>query len=134
MTWPSAQDIDLGFASWQDLADWLSGGWFCLLTGTEPGSVFHGSDGLVVLEQPGALRARHRRGLHRSGFRPCAGEAIVAWVWRSGDERRRPRHERCDERAIHLLRDVFRASPHEVGVLLPPDCRTPALDAWGASG
>ena len=113
--------------------------------------------GVHVHEPPGAWRARHRRQLHQLGFRarrpPGGGQA---WEWAVPEEEvKAADNERFDvgansmsvvpvvvrlrrimvtdrlvlDRAIVVLRDVFRLAPGEVRIAVPAE-GSDEQDGW----
>ena len=94
---------------------------------------------IALLEQPGAWRARHRRALHRLGFRPQTTPDGALWEWTPcADDVRaevgRGPHPRSENsvtarlmtrlaedrlrgaRCVAVMRDVFGLTPSEVRV------------------
>lgn len=104
---------------WTALERWLCREAWERVGGQGPAVLHRCDDALLLLERPGALRARQRRSLHRSGFRPTHEPQTrrTVWVWR-------PPEVACTEpaarvarvlagmvlqsaTAVHVLRDVF---------------------------
>lgn len=107
--------------------------------------LFRGSDLLAVAERPRVWRARHRRELHRLGFRPRARPHCVMWEWTVPDDALKceasqlrnndvaeprvmhrlrtgfTRHRLLGERSVVVLRDVFRLTPTELRLCRPAD-------------
>lgn len=126
------------FTDWDDVAECLHGDWELVRDQATGAEVLRGPDFLAVLEHD-ALRARHRRALHRSGFRSYQLRARRCWLWVVPSESAvtpaqagpafaaRLRRERevgalLSTRAIHVLREVFRTPIGDVVVMLaPPD-------------
>jgi hypothetical protein len=108
--------------------------------------LMRGTYSLAVWERPRAWRARHRRELHRRGFRPRNSRNGVMWEWTVPEEHLRAEmsqqpwfsdaaspalpvmqrlgrsiaHSRLlGERAVVVMRDVFRLAPADVLVLVP---------------
>jgi hypothetical protein len=94
--------------------------------------LIRGEDELYVLERTRAWRARHRRAMHRLGFRPRTVRDGAMWEWTPAEAEldaevvrvfRKPepsstpsarqvrallaQHQLLDERAVVVLRDVF---------------------------
>ena len=133
---PAATDLLhlLDLRSWRELDDVLHDDWLAVHDGRGR-AVVRVRDGLGVVDRPGHLRARERRGLHRCGFRLERARDLRLWVWLAPEQ---PPPDRTDvgallrhwtERATavrsqvaHVLRDVLGADPGAVCVvLLPPD-------------
>ena len=142
-----------GFLSWEEVEDCLSERWSRVdLLGWGLCLVRDGQH-LLAVEQPGRWRARHRRGLHRLGFRPLAARGRTVWWWdvqqqlrdldldsfadpaeavvaRATPGRRQRQvlllrtllatEQLMLDQAQRVLRDVFRAAPGEIAVLLVP--------------
>lgn len=121
------------FRTWDDLQEQLSRcSWDEV--GGEGIRVFRQLNTLTVLEMP-PLRARHRRGLHRAGFRRAPGATMIHWRWTvpAEDEPTDPAarfaywihrllaDQRClAEMAVRVARDVMRLPPEHVVVSLIP--------------
>ena len=135
---PAALAADVHLAdpvtSWTELADLLRDDWLSLRDGRDR-CLIRLPDALGLVEQPGLLRARERRGLHRRGFRLQRAGGLRVWVWvPPGDEPADPRDlaaslRRWSQRsealrtmALLAVREVLGAEVHEVRVvLLPPE-------------
>lgn len=72
-----------GFASWEEVRTLLrSDEWTALRDERQRLEVRHGGDGLIVYEWCSErMRARHRRGLHKLGFRAAAYNPVTLWEW-----------------------------------------------------
>src|SRR5688500_11362421 len=72
-----------GFTCWEDVRSLLLIDDWMALRDDRQGLEVHGScDGLIVYEWPDdRLRARHRRGLHKLGFRPTGPDHVTFWEW-----------------------------------------------------
>lgn len=136
--------------SWEELGNLLRSEWDRI---EHPGLglSLERADGLLAFDLHGRWRARHRRGLHRLGFRKLALPHLEVWLWDV-----RPQLSRTDlsgfattfvaihgteryanalrwlrtslardhlvrEQAVRVLRDVFRCEPDQLGVLLVQD-------------
>lgn len=132
--------------SWEEVADLLRGEWDRV---EHPawGLSLARTEGLLAFDLRGQWRARHRRGLHRLGFRKLAVPRIEAWLWDvrpqlrttdlsafatafeavHGTERYAgglrwlrttlARDHLVREQALRVLRDVFRCEPGDLEVL-----------------
>lgn len=128
-----------GFASWDDLADVLRDDWLSVSDGRGRWLV-RVCEGLGLVEEPGLLRARERRGLHRCGFRLQRSGDLRVWVWvLAPDEppdrvalagsrdlagllrRWSERSAAVRAQAVATVRDVLGADPGEVSVVLLPE-------------
>jgi hypothetical protein len=127
-----------GFVSWEDLADVLHDDWLSLHDGRGRWLV-RVAEGLALVEEPGLLRARERRGLHRCGFRLQRAGDLRVWVWALPQDEPPDRSlaatwdlagllRRWDERsaavrgrAVATVRDVLGADLHGVSVVLLPE-------------
>ena len=124
----------LDLRSWDELDDVLRDDWLSVRDGRGR-AVLRVHEGLGVVEPPGLLRARERRGLHRCGFRLERARDLRVWVWLAPEQ---PPPDRSDlgallrrwtardaavrAQAVHVLRDVLGADVRAVSVvLLPPD-------------
>ena len=67
-------------ASWEDVADVLRDDWDRVVH-PPLGLSLERADGLLAFDERGRWRARHRRGLHRLGFRPVALGGTAVWQW-----------------------------------------------------
>ncbi|MCU1592214.1 MAG: hypothetical protein JWP11_3470 [Frankiales bacterium] len=111
----------------------------------------------VVVRDLGTWRARHRRGLHRLGFRPVVSRGIAVWQWRPTDEliaeelRTKPAlpddvattaflktlniilvsDELLQDQALRVLRDVFRCPPSDLRLQVPQEHEDDWRDAAG---
>lgn len=133
--------------SWEEVADLLRDEWDRV---EHPGFglSLERADGLLAFDLGGRWRARHRRGLHRLGFRKLDLPRIDVWLWdvepqlRStdlsafatafeavhGTERyvaalrwlrsSLARDHLVREQALRVLRDVFPCEPADLHVLL----------------
>ncbi|CAN5289128.1 hypothetical protein BH24ACT10_BH24ACT10_10390 [soil metagenome] len=138
-----AEDLE----SWEELADLLCSDWD-RVEHTPLGLSLERADGLLAFDLRERWHARHRRGLHRLGFRAVALGGVEVWKWDVepqlhttdlsrfassfesifADERsaavvvrRRTslaRDHLVREQALRVLRDVFRCHPGDLGVLL----------------
>ena len=119
--------------SWADLADLLCDDWLSVRDGRDR-CLIRLPDGLGLVERPGLLRARERRGLHRCGFRLQHAEGVRVWVWSPPDDERadprdlaaslrqwQARSEAVRTQALRTVRDVLGAEVHEVAVVLLPE-------------
>ena len=137
-----AEDV----ASWADLEDLLRSDWD-RVEHRAVGLSLERADGLMAFDLRGQWHARHRRGLHRLGFRALSGSSI--WVWdvepplRTTDlslfasplesiygafptaaarvlqlRTTLARDHLVREQALRVLREAFRCQPDELGVLL----------------
>ena len=134
-------------ASWEDVAEVLRNDWDRVVHPTL-GLSLERADGLLAFDERGRWRARHRRGLHRLGFRPVALGGTDVWQWdvepqlRATDLSRfaspfesiigvdpsgaralrlrtlLARDQLVREQAVRVLREVFRCEPSEISVLL----------------
>ena len=134
-------------ASWEDVAEVLRDDWDRVVH-LPLGLSLERADGLLAFDERGRWRARHRRGLHRVGFRPVALGGTDVWQWdvrpqlratdlsrsaspfesifgggRSGPTALRLRtllaqDQLVREQAMRVLREVFRCEPGELSVLL----------------
>ena len=133
-------------ASWADLEDLLRSDWD-RVEHQVVGLSLERADGLMAFDLRGQWHARHRRGLHRLGFRALSGSSIWAWdvepplrttdlsLFASPLEsifRAFPtaaarvlqlrttlaRDHLVREQALRVLREAFRCEPDDLGVLL----------------
>lgn len=115
--------------SWDELADLLCDDWLSVRDGRDR-CLIRLPDGLGLVERPGLLRARERRGLHRCGFRLQRAEGVRVWAWAPPDGgptdprdlvaslRRWQEHsEALRAQALRTVRDVLGAEVHEVSVV-----------------
>jgi hypothetical protein len=136
---PGAHLLHARVRSWDELVVLLQDDWLSLRDGRDR-ELLRVRDGLGLVEHPGRLRARERRGLHRCGFRRQHAEGVRMWVWAPpGDPLLDPRDlpaalRRWQERdevlraqAVRTVRDVLGAQPHDVSVVLLPEQED---DAW----
>ena len=120
-------------SSWDELADVLRDDWLSVRDGRDR-CLIRLPDGLGLVEHPGLLHARERRGLHRSGFRLQHADGVRVWVWAPpGDERADPRDlaaslrrwqargEAVRRQALRTVRDVLGAQVQELAVVLLPE-------------
>lgn len=72
-----------GFTSWEQVRSLMrSDDWSTLRDDRQRLEVQHSGEGLVVYDWRSVrLRARHRRGLHKLGFRATAHEHVTLWDW-----------------------------------------------------
>jgi hypothetical protein len=129
--------------SWADLADLLSDDWLSVRDGRGR-CLIRLADGLGLVEQPGLLRARERRALHRCGFRLQRADGVRVWVWAPPDDpprdprdlaaslrRWQQRSAAVRDQALRAVREVLRADVSVVSVvLLPPEQDDPSDDWW----
>ena len=120
--------------SWDELDDALHDDWLSVHDGRGR-AVVRVREGLGLVELPGLLRARERRGLHRVGFRLQRARDLRVWVWLApeaapldcGDvgallRSWTARGAAVRAQAVHVLRDVLGADlPAMSVVLLPPE-------------
>jgi hypothetical protein len=66
--------------SWEELADLLRGDWD-RIAHPSLGLSLERADGLLAFDLRGRWHARHRRGLHRLGFRALALGGVDVWKW-----------------------------------------------------
>ncbi len=66
--------------SWEELAELLRGDWD-RMTHPALGLSLERADGLLAFDLRGRWRARHRRGLHRLGFRAVPLGGMDVWKW-----------------------------------------------------
>lgn len=66
--------------SWEELAELLRGDWD-RVAHPSLGLSLERADGLLAFDLHGRWHARHRRGLHRLGFRALALGRVVVWKW-----------------------------------------------------
>ena len=134
-------------ASWEDLGEVLRADWDRVVH-PSLGLSLERAEGLLAFDERGRWRARHRRGLHRLGFRPVALGGTGVWQWdvepqlratdlsrpaspfvsifgvdRSGPTALRlrtllARDQLVRDQAVLVLREVFRCEPSELTVLL----------------
>lgn len=71
-----AEDLE----SWEELADLLRGDWD-RVAHPSLGLSLERADGLLAFDLRGRWHARHRRGLHRLGFRALALGGVDVWKW-----------------------------------------------------
>ncbi len=71
-----AEDLE----SWEELADLLRDDWD-RVEHPPLGLSLERADGLLAFDLRGRWHARHRRGLHRLGFRAVALGGVDAWKW-----------------------------------------------------
>lgn len=146
-----AEDLE----SWEELADLLRSDWDRVEHPTL-GLSLERADGLLAFDLRERWHARHRRGLHRLGFRALALGGVDVWKWDVGpqlhtidlsrfassfesifaDERSAAvvvrlrtslaRDHVVREQALRVLREVFRCQPSDIGVLLVRED-----DDWG---
>lgn len=133
---PAAPDLlhRLDLRSWDELDDALHDDWLSVHDGRAR-AVVRVRDGLGLVDRPGLLRARERRGMHRCGFRLERARGLRLRVWLAPEQ---PPPDSADvgallrswsERdavvrgqAVHVLRDVLGADLGAVSVvLLPPE-------------
>lgn len=136
-------DVVDGFGSWGELADHLRGPWEELADGDRGLLLLSGGQALVVVEPP-AARARHRRALHQAGFRRTP-TSTTTWLWsaaapppagtpdsapasRAGQladpdwlRRHLETQRRLADTAVHVVRDVFGCSLDGLVLTLPSD-------------
>lgn len=129
-----------GMDSWGEVTDSLSEGWDLLGDDRYDRWVSKHETRLCVVERLGSLGARHRRGLHRAGFRPRPSRAGQLWLWTPPPELLpalpdraegfgaflaasvhvvRTRERLLADQALHVVRDVFGADVEDVAVLPP---------------
>ena len=135
-------------SSWAELADLLSDDWLSLRDGCGR-CLIRLPDGLGLVEQPGRLRARERRGLHRCGFRLQRADGLRVWVWAPPNappldardlaaslRRWRERAESVRRHALRTVREVLGAEVQDVSVvLLPPEQDDGGFDdGWDDDG
>lgn len=72
-----------GFGAWEEVWPLLQDDDWMVVQDVRQRLTLHSSaDGLCVYERPALrLRARHRRGLHRLGFRPTTYGRLTEWLW-----------------------------------------------------
>lgn len=137
------QDLE----SWEEVADLLRAEWD-RVSCPSLGLSLERADGLAAFDLRGLWRARHRRGLHRLGFRKLAHPRVEVWLWDvepqlratdlsafattfkavHGTERYAAglrwlrtslaRDHLVREQALRVLREVFRCEPDQLGILL----------------
>lgn len=163
MTWswddPWADDL----ASWEDVAEVLHSDWD-RVEHAALGLWLERAEGLLAFDERGRWRARHRRGLHRLGFRRSALGGTDVWQWdmepqllatdlsrfaisfesifsggRSAARARRlrtllARDHLVREQALRVLREVFRCEPGGLAVLLVREEEQWDDDVWPLSG
>lgn len=147
-----------GLESWEELAHLLRSEWD-RVEDSSLGLSLERADGLLAFDLRERWHARHRRGLHRLGFRAVALGGVEVWKWdvepqlhttdlsrfassfesTFSDERSAARVVRLRtslardhlirEQALRVLRDVFRCQPGDLGVLLVRED-----DDWGDDG
>lgn len=78
-----AEDLE----SWEELADLLRGEWD-RVSCPSLGLSLERADGLLAFDLRGRWRARHRRGLHRLGFRALSLGGADVWQWDVGPDLR----------------------------------------------
>lgn len=122
-------------SSWDELEDLLHDDWLSMHDGRDRW-LLRVRDGLGLVEEPGRLRARERRALHRADFRlQRAGDLRVrtwVWVWAPpegppsgagdvGASLRRWQVEVAAVRAqaVRTVRDVLRADPRSAALPEP---------------
>jgi hypothetical protein len=145
-----AEDLE----SWEELADLLRSDWD-RIDSPPLGLSIERADGLIAFDLRERWHARHRRGLHRLGFRPLARGGVHVWKWDVEPQlhttdlsrfaspfesifEREPsaatvlrmrtslaRDHLVREQALRVLRDVFRCEPADLAVLLVRED-----DAW----
>lgn len=133
--------------SWEELAGLLRSDWD-RVEHPSLGLSLERADGLLAFDLRGRWHARHRRGLHRLGFRPVALGSADVWQWDveprlhatdlgrfaspyesifgadpSGTRAVRlrtllARNHVVSEQALRVLREVFRCEPGDLAVLL----------------
>jgi len=138
-----AEDLE----SWEQLADLLSDDWD-RVEHAPLGLSLERAEGLLAFDLRGRWHARHRRGLHRLGFRIVAPGGVQVWTWEVepqlhttdlsrvassfasifADERSAgvvvrlrtslARDHLVREQALRVLRDIFRCQPGDLRVLL----------------
>ena len=138
-----AEDLE----SWEELAELLRSDWD-RVEHPSLGLSLERAEGLLAFDERGRWRARHRRGLHRLGFRPVALGGTDVWQWDvepqlqatdlsrfaspfesifggdpSGTRALRlrtllARDHLVREQAQRVLREVFRCEPGELSVRL----------------
>ena len=138
-----AEDLE----SWEELADLLRSDWD-RVEHPSLGLSLERTDGLLAVDLRGRWHARHRRGLHRLGFRLVALGSQHVWRWHvephlqttdlsrfasqfesifgadpSGARALRlrtllARDHLVREQALRVLREVFRCLPGDLVVLL----------------
>lgn len=67
-------------ASWEDVGEVLRADWDRVVH-PSLGLSLERAEGLLAFDERGRWRARHRRGLHRLGFRPVALGGTDVWQW-----------------------------------------------------
>lgn len=105
-----------GFSEWDDVWSLLQGDdWMALRDDRQRLEVHAGADGLVVYEwRDERMLARHRRGLHKLGFRPDAYGHVTLWEWDVGPTLATTYHSEHDEM---LERYARLARPETVAAL-----------------
>ena len=88
------------FSTWEDVRSLLrTDDWTTLRDDRQVLEVQHSASGLTVYEWTTArMRARHRRGLHRLGFRPRALPHVTFWDWDVAPSLSRTTYSRHDDR------------------------------------
>ncbi len=147
MTWDGDDPLVDDLASWEGVCEVLRNDWDRVVH-LPLGLSLERADGLLAFDERGRWRARHRRGLHRLGFRPMALGGTDAWQWdvrpqlqatdlsrfaspfesifghgRSGPTALRlrtllARDQLVREQAMWVVREVFQCEPGELAVLL----------------
>ena len=141
-----AEDVE----SWEEVAGFLRGDWE-RVEDPSLGLALERVDGLLAVDLRGRWHARHRRGLHRLGFRPVVLGSADVWRWDVGPQLRitdlsrfaspfaavfgadpsgaralrlrtlLARDHLVREQALCVLREVFRCEPGDLEVLVVDD-------------
>lgn len=106
-------------ASWEELTDLLRDDWD-RVDCPSLGLSLERADGLLAFDVHRRWQARHRRGLHRLGFRALALGGVAVWKWDVEPQLRTSsaRDHLVHEQALRVLREVFRCQPGALAVLL----------------
>lgn len=131
-----------GPGSWEEVEQCLREPWELVVDRAQDHLVLRVGDTLRVLECRGTWRARHRRGMHRAGFRSVDLPEARVWLWARtvgqplsapatgrASGARPASADRWRERlviesglrgqAVHVLRDVLGARCADLAVLQP---------------
>jgi hypothetical protein len=121
-----------GISTWDQLAPMTP--WTVVYDDEQHALLIRGAGAIAVQERPGAWRARHRRALHRLGFRRRARLDCAMWEWTPPQAAVREEVDRVftvpattaslqqlfaldlllDARCVVVLRDVFGLTPADL--------------------
>lgn len=105
--------------SWEEMADLLCSDWD-RVEHASLGLSLERADGLLAFDLRGRWRARHRRGLHRLGFRAFALGGVDVWKW---DMEQQVRTTDLS-RSASPVQPMLHSKPSEVGAAIVLRLRT----------